>query len=83
MSTPGFSAELSLSGKSLTHGTRGWTGPSGTRVIPALPIGGWGTLACIRAICRISPTDCSSAWRICVGNAPVDPWLAPLPNPGF
>ena len=70
MSLPGFSADVSLTGKSLAQYSRVWSGAwSKNQVIPALPIGGYGQLACVKAICKLWPSQCASAWQICEGSA--------------
>jgi hypothetical protein len=64
MTIPGFTAEASLLGTNSARGGRLRSNPVG-QIIPALPLGGLAQLACVRAICKMSPSQCGSAWRIC------------------
>jgi hypothetical protein len=82
MSIPGFTAEASFSLRSQAHiGVLKPTPAGNSRIVPALPIGGYGQLECVKAICKFSPKDCSSAYRLCGGASGVsagtsgpDPW---------
>lgn len=81
MRLPGFVAEASCKGRNgrpLALDTR--DAETSNRIIPALPIGGYGQIACVKAICKMSPKDCASAYRICgdaggtSGGSGPDPW---------
>lgn len=61
MSLPGFSAEVSLGGKSLSHYSHVQSGPGGgTQVVPALPIGGYRCVALAQACRGGSKLACQS-----------------------
>lgn len=67
MEIPGFTAEASLSGKSASFATPLQSNSTSRgSIVPALPYGGLAQLACVKAICARSPSQCPTAWKICM-----------------
>ena len=56
MKLPGFSAEASLSANDMDYQSHAWSEPGSDRVILSLPIGGYGQIACIKAVCSVRPS---------------------------
>ena len=69
MKLPGFSAEASLSANDMDYQSHAWSEPGSDQVILSLPIGGYGQIACIKAICSVRPSQCAEAWSVCGGPA--------------
>jgi len=66
---PGFTAEASLSRTSASQATLRRSNSASERlIVPALPIGGYAQLGCVRALCRLSPSKCGKAWKSCGGR---------------
>jgi len=65
MSVPGFGAEVTLDGRSLSHYSHVWSGPGcGDQVIPALPKGGYECVALGQA-CRAGSKQACQALGKC------------------
>ncbi|MBV8451858.1 MAG: hypothetical protein JOZ29_06245 [Deltaproteobacteria bacterium] len=80
MRIPGFNAEESFREKGVAHRGRVRSKlDRGSRIIPALPIGGYGQIACVEEMCKLSPKNCASAWRMCGGASGVGPGTGPDP----
>lgn len=71
MSIPGFTAIASSGRAGYTSASLSFDSNS-KGVVPALPIGGYGQIACVKAICKFRPKDCASAWHMCGGSEGVE-----------